>query len=195
MFEAPSDFKTNPTQGNFILDFIKSNPELQNSSSKVIAALLPEFTAKPTKKQKNPMPKKIPYETVRARLSEFQKLNIVSNDDGQFSFTENWYKKILKTGETNNPKKETSFKIEIYTYENNDENRYDELLAGALNGLLGDLDTIDNAGYSGDPVSASEVDKQYITNFSMDNPNGSWGNLTVFDWKNKNTGSVELFEA
>ena len=195
MFKAPSDFKTNPTQANFILDFIKSNPELQNPSSKVIAALLPEFTAKPTKKQKNPMPKKIPESTVRARLSEFQKLNIVSNDDGQFSFTENWFKKILKTGQTKNPKKETSIKIEIYTFENNDEDRYDSLLAGALNGLLGDLDSIDNAGYQSSPVSASEVDKQYITNFSMDNPNGSWGNLTVFDWKNKNTGSVELFEA
>jgi len=190
MFKAPSDFKTNPTQANFILDFIKSNPELQNTSSKVIAELLPKFVSK-----KIPDGKKIPYETVRARLSEFQKLNIVSNDDGQFSFTENWYKKILKTGQTNNPKKETSIKIEIYTYENNDDNRYDELLAGALNGLLGDLDTIDNAGYSGDPVSASEVDKQYITDFDTNNPDGSWANLTVFDWKNKNTGRVELFLA
>ena len=189
MFEAPSNFKTNPTQGNFILDFIKSNPELQNTSSKVIAELLPKFVSK-----KIPDGKKLSYETVRARLSEFQKLNIVSNDDGQFSFTENWFKKILKTGQTKNPKKETSIKIEIYTFENNDENRYDELLAGALNGLLGDLDSIDNAGYQSSSVSAFEVDKQYITNFSMDNPNGSWANLSVFDWKNKNTGRIELFE-
>ena len=188
MFKAPSDFKTNPTQANFILDFIKSNPELQNTSSKVIAELLPKFVSK-----KIPDGKKIPYETVRARLSEFQKLNIVSNDDGQFSFTENWYKKILKTGQTKNPKKETSIKIEIYTFENNDEDRYDSLLAGALNGLQGDLDTIDNAGYQSSPVSAFDVDKQFITDFSMDNPDGSWANLTVFDWKSNTAGRVELY--
>ena len=40
-----------------------------------------------------------------------------------------------------------------------------------------------------------QVDPLYITDFSMDNADGSWGNLTVYDWKNSNTGRVELFEA
>jgi len=106
-----------------------------------------------------------------------------------------WYKKILKTGETKNPKKSTKGYIEIHTFENNDDDRYQSLLSAALNGLLGDLDSIDNAGYSSTAVSVIEVDPLYITDFSIDNADGSWGNLTVYDWKNSNTGRVELYEA
>ena len=105
-----------------------------------------------------------------------------------------WYKKILKTGETKNPKKSTKGYIEIYTFENNDERRYQSLLSAALNGLLGDLADIDNAGYSSESVGVIDVDPLYITDFSMDNPDGSWGNLTVYDWKNSNTGRVELYD-
>ena len=196
MFKAELDFKKNPTQRNFILEFIKDNPNLDDFSSKNIAALLPEFTAKPTKKQKNPMPKKIPESTVRARLSEFQKLNIVSNDNGQFSITTNWHKKLLKTGQTKDPKKNTKAYIEIYTFENNDENRYQSLLTAAFNGLLGDLDSIDEAGYSSEQVSATDVETLYVTDFSIDNSDGSWGNLKVDEWANKtDTGRVRLFEA
>ena len=196
MFKAELDFKKNPTQRNFILEFIKDNPNLENFSSKNIAALLPEFTAKPTKKQKNPMPKKIPESTVRARLSEFQKLNIVSNDNGQFSITQNWHKKLLKTGQTKDPKKNTKAYIEIYTFENNDENRYQSLLTAAFNGLLGDLDSIDEAGYSSEQVSATDVETLYVTDFSIDNSDGSWAFLKVDEWANKtDTGRVELYEA
>tara|TARA_R110000824_G_scaffold399202_1_gene604278 strand:+ start:446 stop:1036 length:591 start_codon:yes stop_codon:yes gene_type:complete len=196
MFKAELDFKKNPTQGNFILEFIKDNPNLENTSSKTISALLPEFTAKPTKKEKNPMPKKIPESTVRARLSEFQKLNIVSNDSGQFSIKENWHKKLLKTGTTKDPKKNTKAYIEIYTFENNNDYRYQSLLNAAFNGLLGDLDSIDEAGYSSEQVSATDIETLYVTDFSMDNSDGSWGNLKVDEWANKtDTGRVELYEA
>jgi hypothetical protein len=195
MFKAELDFKKNPTQGNFILKFLKDNPNLENPSSKNIAALLPEFTAKPTKKQKNPMPKKIPESTVRARLSEFQKLNIVSNDNKQFSITQNWHKKLLKAGQTKNPKKDTKSYIEIYTFENNDIDRYESLMNAAINGLMGDLESIDLAGYTSDPISATEVDRLYITDFDIDNPDGSWGNLSVLKWDNKSQqGRVELFD-
>ena len=189
MFKAPSNFKTRPTQANFILDFIKDNPQLPDRSSKAIAKILPEFISK-----RNPDGKKIAYETVRARMSEFQKLGILENDDGQYNVAENWFKKLLKTGKTTDPKKETKAMIEIYTYENNDDDRYEALLNAALNGLLGDLDTIDNAGYTYESVSALDVEKQYVTDFGQNNPDGSWANLTVFDWKNMHTGRVELYD-
>ena len=189
MFKAPSNFKTRPTQANFILDFIKDNPQLPDRSSKAIAKILPEFISK-----RNPDGKKIAYETVRARMSEFQKLGILENDDGQYNIAENWFKKLLKTGKTTDPKKETKAMIEIYTYENNDDDRYEALLNAALNGLLGDLDTIDNAGYTSNSVSALDVEKQYVTDFGQNNPDGSWANLTVFDWKNMHTGRVELYD-
>ena len=168
-------FNQSKTQ-QIISEFVKSHPEL---STRKIADEL-----------------NLNYNSVRGRVSELKKSKILEvNDDHQYVITENWYKKILKTGETKHPKKDTKGYIEIYTFENNNEDRYQSLLSAALNGLLGDLDTIDNAGYSSDSVSAVDVDPLYITDFSMDNPDGSWGNLTVYDWKNRNTGRVELYEA
>ena len=135
------------------------------------------------------------YNSVRGRVSELKKSKLLKvNDDHEYITTENWYKKILKTGETKNPKKSTKSYIEIYTFENNNDDRYQSLLSAALNGLLGDLDSIDNAGYSSTSVSAIEVNPLYITDFSIDNSDGSWGNLRVYDWKNSNTGRVELYE-
>ena len=191
MFKAELDFKKNPTQGNFILEFLKDNPNLENTSSKEIAKLLPNYV-----NPKTGIEKKIAPYVVRARISEFQKSNILQSENGEYSITQNWHKKLLKTGQTKDPKKNTKAYIEIYTFENNDENRYQSLLNAAFNGLLGDLDSIDEAGYSSEQVSATDVDRLYITDFSIDNSDGSWGNLKVDEWANKtDTGRVELFEA
>ena len=191
MFKAELDFKKNPTQGNFILEFLKDNPNLENTSSKEIAKLLPNYV-----NPKTGIEKKIAPYVVRARISEFQKSNILHSENGEYSITQNWHKKLLKTGQTKDPKKNTKAYIEIYTFENNDENRYQSLLTAAFNGLLGDLDSIDEAGYSSEQVSATDVDRLYITDFSIDNSDGSWGNLKVDEWANKtDTGRVELFEA
>ena len=43
-----------------------------------------------------------------------------------------WYKKLLKTGTTKTTKWETSTKVEIFTYEQNDECRYLSLMEAAL---------------------------------------------------------------
>jgi hypothetical protein len=191
MFKAELDFKKNPTQGNFILKFLKDNPNLENTSSKEIAKLLPNYV-----NPKTGIEKKIAPYVVRARISEFQKSNILESEDGEYSITQNWHKKLLKTGQTKDPKKNTKAYIEIYTFENNDENRYQSLLNAAFNGLLGDLDSIDEAGYSSEQVSATDVETLYITDFSIDNSDGSWGNLKVDEWANTtNTGRVELYEA
>ena len=70
------------------------------------------------------------------------------------------------------------------------------MLNAAFNGLLGTLDSIDEAGYSSEQVSATDVETLYVTDFSMDNPDGSWAFLKVDEWANKSdTGRVELYEA
>ena len=190
MFKAELDFKKNPTQGNFILEFLKDNPNLENTSSKEIAKLLPNYV-----NPKTGIEKKIAPYVVRARISEFQKSNILKSEDGEYSITQNWHKKLLKAGQTKNPKKDTKSYIEIYTFENNDIDRYESLMNAAINGLMGDLESIDLAGYTSDPISATEVDRLYITDFDIDNPDGSWGNLSVLKWDNKSQqGRVELFE-
>ena len=191
MFKAELDFKKNPTQGNFILEFLKDNPNLENTSSKEIAKLLPNYV-----NPKTGIEKKIAPYVVRARISEFQKSNILQSENGEYSITQNWHKKLLKTGQTKDPKKNTKAYIEIYTFENNDENRYQSLLNAAFNGLLGTLDSIDEAGYSSEQVSATDVETLYVTDFSIDNSDGSWAFLKVDEWANKtDTGRVELYEA
>lgn len=169
-------FKQSETQ-KILTKFISENPNL---STKEISDKL-----------------NLNYNSVRGRVSELKKSKILEvNEDHEYVTIENWYKKLLKTGQTKDPKKNTKAYIEIYTFENNDENRYQSLLTAAFNGLLGDLDSIDEAGYSSEQVSATDVDRLYITDFSIDNSDGSWGNLKVDEWANKtDTGRVELFEA
>lgn len=174
-------FKQSDTQ-KILTKFISKNPNL---STKEIADEL-----------------NLNYNSVRGRVSELKKSNLLEvNDDHEYVTTENWYKKLLKTGQTRHPSnKEFKRKVrvdtvEIYTFENNDDDRYSSLLNAAVNGLRGDLNVIDFDGYSSNSVSAFEVETSYVTDFSIDNSEGSWGNLTVWNWKNVNTGRVELYEA
>ena len=67
-----------------------------------------------------------------------------------------WYKKLLKTGKTTNPIRKTSLKIEIYTFEKNDECRFDSLLAAVMKEVP-ELSYIDSAGYSSSRDSEGEI--------------------------------------
>ena len=58
-----------------------------------------------------------------------------------------WYKKLLKTGKTSDPKYKSSMKIEIFTYEKNDKCRFDSLLDAVIR-KVPELSYIDEAGYS-----------------------------------------------
>mgnify|MGYP003676637868 CR=1 FL=1 len=72
---------------------------------------------------------------------EFARDDFIDRDDGI------WYKKLLKTGKTSDPKYKTSMKIEIFTYEKNDKCRFDSLLDAVIK-KVPELSTIDEAGYS-----------------------------------------------
>ena len=58
-----------------------------------------------------------------------------------------WYKKLLKTGKTSDPKFKTSLKIEIYTFEDNDSCKFDSLLQGVID-KVPEISYIDDGGYS-----------------------------------------------
>jgi len=72
---------------------------------------------------------------------EFARDDFIDRDDGI------WYKKLLKTGKTSDPKYKTSMKIEIFTYEKNDRCRFDSLLDAVIK-KVPELSIIDEAGYS-----------------------------------------------
>jgi len=66
-----------------------------------------------------------------------------------------WYKKLLKTGTTKTTKWETSTKVEIFTYEQNDKCRYLSLMEAALK-EMDYTEEIAETGYSSSRDSAGE---------------------------------------
>jgi len=66
-----------------------------------------------------------------------------------------WYKKLLKTGTTKSTKWETSTKVEIFTYEQNDKCRYLSLMEAALK-EMDYTEEIAETGYSSSRDSAGE---------------------------------------
>ena len=129
-------------QKQIITDFVKSNPKL---STKEIANRLG-----------------LNYNSVRGRVSELKKQKLLSvNDESEYTITQNWYKKLLKTGKTTKPRTgRTSEQIEVITYEDNNEDRMQELLDGALENI-DELEYIDELGYTSTPVKTLEVDNLY----------------------------------
>ena len=87
---------------------------------------------------------------------------LLVNDNNEYTAVENWYKKLLKTGQTKNPSTgKTSENIEIYTYQVDDENIVQKLLDTAIDTLAPSLQYIDTLGYDSSLVEPFEVEKQY----------------------------------
>ena len=186
-----------------LLSVIKNNPTKVLSAKEWNEILNKKFPKIIKNKLKNR-----PVPSTRRNLAGLEDNDVISrvgkkgSRGVKYTFSDDrddgiWYKKLLKTGTTTENKwGKTSLKIEIYTFEHNDEIRYQSLLNAAFNGLLGTLDSIDEAGYSSEQVSATDVETLYVTDFSMDNPDVSWAFLKVDEWANKtDTGRVELYEA
>ena len=77
-----------------------------------------------------------------------------------------WRRKLLKTGQTSNPKWKTSTNIEIYTFINSDDSKfdsdlYDELFE-AVQKKIPFLTEIDSDGYSDNLVDEYEIDSSFI---------------------------------
>ena len=130
-------------QKEIILKFVLKNPKL---TSREIADQLG-----------------LNYNSIRGRISDLKKNNLVSvNDDNEYSVIENWYKKLLKTGNTKNPIKSTSQNIEVYTYQiGDDDNMIMQQLLEAATNEIPDLEYIDDLGYTSISVESFEVEKQY----------------------------------
>lgn len=70
-----------------------------------------------------------------------------------------WYKKILKTGETKNPKWKTSTDIEAVTFEKNDINRFQDMLDTIVDNIM-EISYIDKAGYDQERIGADFIDEE-----------------------------------
>lgn len=105
----------------------------------------------------------INYDSVRGRVSDLKKNKLLEvNEDHEYTAVENWYKKLLKTGQTKKPLTgKTSENIEIYTYQVDDENIMQKLLDAAIDNIAPDLQYIDTLGYDSSPIEPFEVEKQY----------------------------------
>ena len=130
-------------QKEIILKFVLKNPKL---TSREIADQL-----------------KLNYNSIRGRVSDLKKNKLLLvNDNNEYTAVENWYKKLLKTGQTKKPLTgKTSENIEIYTYQVDDENIMQKLLDAAIDNIAPDLQYIDTLGYDSSPVEPFEVEKQY----------------------------------
>ena len=103
------------------------------------------------------------YNSVKGRISDLKKNKLLLvNDNNEYTAVENWYKKLLKTGQTKKPLTgKTSENIEIYTYQVDDENIVQKLLDAAIDNIAPDLQYIDTLGYDSSPVEPFEVEEQY----------------------------------
>ena len=113
---------------------------------------------------------------LRKNFPEFEKLTtkevkktkdeIISDDDfARDDFVDRdfdiWYKKILKTGETKNPKWKTSTDIEAVTFEKLDcnTNRFQDMLDSITDNIM-EISYIDKAGYDCERIGADFIDEQ-----------------------------------
>lgn len=130
-------------QKEIILKFVLKNPKL---TSREIADKLG-----------------LNYNSIRGRVSDLKKNKLLLvNDNNEYTAVENWYKKLLKTGQTKKPLTgKTSENIEIYTYQVDDENIVQKLLDAAIDNIAPDLQYIDTLGYDSSPVEPFEVEQQY----------------------------------
>ena len=130
-------------QKEIILKFVLKNPKL---TSREIADQLG-----------------LNYNSIRGRVSDLKKNKLLLvNDNNEYTAVENWYKKLLKTGQTKKPLTgKTSENIEIYTYQVDDENIVQKLLDAAIDNIAPDLQYIDTLGYDSSPVEPFEVEELY----------------------------------
>ena len=76
-----------------------------------------------------------------------------------------WRRKLLKTGKTSNPKWKTSTNIEVFTFINSKDSKFNsdlyEELFEAVQSEIPFMSEIDSEGYSDNLVDKFEVDLQY----------------------------------
>jgi hypothetical protein len=112
-----------------------------------------------TEKEKGKTVKAVATEKAKTEFPEltdddFARDDFIDDDDV-------WYKKILKTGETKNPKWKTSTDIEAVTFEKLDcnTNRFQDMLDSITDNIM-EISYIDKAGYDCERIGADFIDEQ-----------------------------------
>ena len=168
MFEAPKSIPDpRPTQTEFIRELLDSTFRINREE--ILTALIESGLSKSEtpiqsynraiisvlRKRDIPVSRENPIkpETVIETKNGISKIVQIIGDP-PFNI---WYKKLLKTGKTTSPPSgKTSLKIEIYTFEKNDECRFQSLLE-AVKKEVTELNYIDTAGYESSRDSEGEI--------------------------------------
>ena len=103
------------------------------------------------------------YDSVRGRISELKKSKVLEvNDESEYTFIGSWWKKILKTGTTNNATIGGNESLWAYTFEAGETQEPDqyEFLKRKINNEFSI--TVGRAGYDYQEVDYNEVEKDFI---------------------------------
>ena len=103
------------------------------------------------------------YNSVRGRISELKKSKILEvNDESEYTFIGSWWKKILKTGTTNNATIGGNESLWAYTFEAGQTEEPDqyEFLKRKINSEFSI--TVGRGGYDYQEVDYNEVEKVFI---------------------------------
>ena len=115
-----------------------------------------------TEKEKGKTVKAVATEKAKTEFPELTDDDFARNDFIDRDFDDDvWYKKILKTGETKNPKWKTSTDIEAVTFEKLDcnTNRFQDMLDSITDNIM-EISYIDKAGYDQERIGADFIDEQ-----------------------------------
>tara|TARA_R110002012_G_scaffold93283_1_gene226212 strand:- start:290 stop:904 length:615 start_codon:yes stop_codon:yes gene_type:complete len=182
MFKAPKSIpEPLPTQPEFIRELLDSTPEINKeeiltslieaglsksetpiqSYNRAIASVLKERGIEVTRK--NPVKAKTVIETQdgisKRSDDDFARDDFIDREIEDDFDDDVWYKKILKTGETKNPKWKTSTDIEAVTFEKNDINRFQDMLDTIVDNIM-EISYIDKAGYDQERIGADFIDEE-----------------------------------
>ena len=163
------------TQKFRVLEYFNKFPKSDNKkAAKELNLPLPTIRGrKADLKRENYLDTKIVNrKTVDIKTTEKAKTEFPQLSDEEFARDDfidreiQWRRKLLKTGQTSNPKWKTSTNIEIYTFINSDDSKfdsdlYDELFE-AVQKKIPFLTEIDSDGYSDNLVDEYEIDSSFI---------------------------------
>ena len=132
----------------------------KQQKARIIETLIenPNWTSKQVAKELG-----LKYNSVRARVSELKKSKVLDvNDESEYTFIGNWWKKILKTGTTKNATIGGNESLWAYTFEAGQTEEPDqyEFLKRKINNEFSI--TVGRGGYDYQEVEYNEVEKVFI---------------------------------
>ena len=162
------------TQKFRVLEYFNKFPKSDNKkAAKELNLPLPTIRGrKADLKRENYLDTKIVNrKTVDIKTTEKAKTEFPQLSDEEFARDDfidreiQWRRKLLKTGKTSNPKWKTSTNIEVYTFINSDDSKFDsnlyQQLFEAVQSQIPFMTEIDDDGYSDNLVDVYEIETEY----------------------------------